>query len=169
MHFAVKSQQTQQKPASEETGLAEPRPGIDPGTSILPRWRSTTELSGQQIKVYGTVHLFDKCRVSVLRHVCGGRIPHPGACSRLHVEGGGPPPSRCTEPLRRVGHQQQASSVCRRARRPCTRRGRHDGHPGCCGPHGNHRRGAHTRHGHCGNRRARHGSRLPWGRYPCGY
>ena len=40
------------KPASEETGLAEPRPGIDPGTSILPRWRSTTELSGQQVKLY---------------------------------------------------------------------------------------------------------------------
>ncbi len=35
------------KPASEETGLSEPRPGIDPGTSILPRWRSTTELSGR--------------------------------------------------------------------------------------------------------------------------
>ena len=40
------------KPASEETGLSEPRPGIDPGTSILPRWRSTTELSGQQVKLY---------------------------------------------------------------------------------------------------------------------
>ena len=52
--------------------MSEPRPGIDPGTSILPRWRSTTELSGQQIKVYGTVHLFDKCRVSVLHHVRGG-------------------------------------------------------------------------------------------------
>ena len=37
----------QKKPASEETGLSEPRPGIDPGTSILPRWRSTTELSGR--------------------------------------------------------------------------------------------------------------------------
>ncbi len=28
--------------------VSEPRPGIDPGTSILPRWRSTTELSGQR-------------------------------------------------------------------------------------------------------------------------
>ena len=50
------SQQVQQKPASCETGLAEPRPGIDPGTSILPRWRSTTELSGQQIKVYSILN-----------------------------------------------------------------------------------------------------------------
>ena len=150
--------------------MREPRPGIDPGTSILPRWRSTTELSGQQIKVYGTVHLFDKCRVSVLHHVCGGSDTPPRRVFPPPPHGGGgPPPSRYTEPLRRVGHQQQASSVCRRARRLCTRRGRHDGHPGCCGPHGNHRRGAHTRHGHCGNRRARHGSRLPWGRYPCGY
>ena len=45
--FLHESQQVQQKPASCETGLAEPRPGIDPGTSILPRWRSTTELSGR--------------------------------------------------------------------------------------------------------------------------
>ena len=156
MHCAVKNQQTQQKPASEETGLAEPRPGIDPGTSILPRWRSTTELSGQQIKVYGTVHLFDKCRVSVLHHVCGGLgSPTPARARLRHMRR-----RVAIAPLRRVGHHQ-ASSVCRRARRPCTRRGRHDGHPGYCGPHGNHRRGAHTRHGHCGNRRARHGSRLP--------
>src|SRR5699024_10486084 len=32
----------------------EPRPGIDPGTSILPRWRSTTELSGQRDKTLPT-------------------------------------------------------------------------------------------------------------------
>ena len=165
------------KPASEETGLSEPRPGIDPGTSILPRWRSTTELSGQQVKLYMalgapasansmayTTILSSGIHSSMLpamppqsdardKQKAGGETDNS---SPTGLDALGPP--RAT---RRSGHaardtasglQRPLSSACR-DRRGSRRDGyRHDGY------YGRRSRGYRTRdrRGHRGEHRGRH-------------
>ena len=165
------------KPASEETGLSEPRPGIDPGTSILPRWRSTTELSGQQVKLYMALGAPASANSMAYTTILSWEITPPRSplCRRSRTPKTGKRPVRKRvirsptgldalgppRATRRSGHaardtafglQRPPSSACR------DRCGsRRDGyrHGGCCG----HRsRGYRTRdrHDHRGEHRGRH-------------
>ena len=157
--------------------MTEPRPGIDPGTSILPRWRSTTELSGQQVKLYMALGAPASANSMAYTTILSWEITPPCSppCRRSRtretnkrpaekriirlptgLDALGPP--RAT---RRSGHavrdtasglQSPLSSACR------DRRGsRRDGyrHGGCCGRRS---RGCRTRdrHDHRGEHRGRH-------------